>query len=133
MYERYRQENFRVGGVSDESNGMRLDRDNWNFTFTHGWTVSNSSLNQLSVQVGQRKFDEPNNSTNLAESFSIGNTLNIGSNFAGDQTDTGKIFEIRDTFYTRIGSGTWAQDLKFGGAVQYVKDTWNFPLYRRAG
>ena len=129
MYERYRQENFRVGGVADESNGMRLDRDNWNFTFTHGWTVSNSSLNQLSVQVGQRKYDEPNNSTNLAESFSIGNTLNIGSNYAGDQTDTGKIFEVRDTFYTRIGSGTWAQDLKFGGAVQYVKDTWNFPLY----
>ena len=129
MYERYRQENFRVGGVADESNGMRLDRDNWNFTFTHGWTVSNSSLNQLSVQVGQRKFDEPNNSSALAESFSVGNTLAIGSNFAGDQTDTGKIFEIRDTFYTRMGSGKWAQDLKFGGAVQYVKDTWNFPLY----
>jgi len=129
MYERYRQENFRVGGVSDESNGMQLNRDNWNFTFTHAWTVSNSSLNQLSVQVGQRKFVEPNNSTSLAESFSIGNTLAIGSNFAGDQTDTGKIFEVRDTFYTRLGSGTWAQDLKFGGALQYVKDTWNFPLY----
>jgi len=129
MYERYRQENFRVGAVADESNGMRLDRDNYNFTATHAWTVSNSSLNQLSVQVGQRKFNEPNNSTALAESFSIGNTYNIGSNYAGDQTDTGKIFEVRDTFFTRIGSGTWAQDLKFGGAIQHVKDTWNFPLY----
>jgi len=129
MYERYRQENFRVGGVADESNGMRLDRDNWNVTATHAWTVTNSSLNQLSVQFGQRKFDEPNNSTLLAESFSVGNTLATGANIVGDQTDTGKIFEVRDTFYTRIGTGTWAQDLKFGGALQYVKDTWNFPLY----
>lgn len=129
MYERYRQENFRVGAVADESNGMRLDRDNYNFTVTHAWTLSHSSLNQLSVQVGQRKFDEPNNSTALAESFSIGNTYNIGSNYAGDQTDTGRILEVRDTFFTRIGSGTWAQDVKFGGAIQHVKDTWDFPLY----
>ncbi len=129
MYERYRQENFRVGGVADESNGMRLDRDNYNVTLSHAWTVTNASVNQLSVQVGQRKFVEPNNSTALAESFSVGNTYAIGSNYAGDQNDTGKIFEVRDTFFTRIGSGTWAQDLKFGGAVQHVKDTWNFPLY----
>jgi hypothetical protein len=129
MYERYRQENFRVGGVADESNGMRLDRDNWNVTATHAWTVTNSSLNQFSVQFGQRKFDEPNNSTALAESFSAGNTLATGANILGDQTDTAKIFEVRDTFYTRIGTGTWAQDLKFGGAWQRVTDTWNFPLY----
>jgi hypothetical protein len=129
VYERYRQENFRVGGVADESNGMRFDRDNWNFTFTHAWTVTSSSLNQLSVQVGQRKFVEPNNSTALAESFSIGNTLATGANIVGDQVDEGKIFEVRDTFFTRIGSGSWAQDLKFGGAWQRVKDTWNFPLY----
>ena len=129
VYERYRQENFRVGGVADETNGMRFDRDNWNFTFTHAWTVTNSSLNQLSVQVGQRKFVEPNNSTALAESFSIGNTLATGANIVGNQVDEGKVFEVRDTFFTRIGSGKWAQDLKFGGAWQRVKDTWDFPLY----
>jgi hypothetical protein len=129
VYERYRQENFRVGGVADETNGMRFDRDNWNFTFTHAWTVTNSSLNQLSVQVGQRKFVEPNNSTALAESFSIGNTLATGANIVGDQVDEGKVFEVRDTFFTRIGSGKWAQDLKFGGAWQRVTDTWDFPLY----
>jgi len=129
VYERYRQENFRVGGVADETNGMRFDRDNWNFTFTHAWTVTNSSLNQLSVQVGQRKFVEPNNSTALAESFSIGNTLATGANIVGNQVDEGKVFEVRDTFYMRVGSGTWAQDLKFGGAWQRVTDTWDFPLY----
>lgn len=129
MFERYRQENFRVAGVADESNGMRLDRDNWNLTLTHAWTLSNASLNQLSIQAGQRKYTEPNNSSALAESFSLGNTYSIGSNIVGDQADTGRIFEVRDTFFTRIGTGRFAQDLKFGGGWQRVKDTWNFPLY----
>ncbi len=129
VYERYRQENFRVGGVVDETAGMRLDRDNYNFSGTHAWTIGNGSLNQLAVQYGRRKFDEPNNSTAIGEYFSSGTTLQIGANIVGDQLDTGDVFEVRDTFYTRIGSGKWAQDLKFGGAWQYVKDDWNFPVY----
>lgn len=129
MYERSRQDNFRVGGLSDVSNGMALNRDNWNLTFSHAWTLSHSMLNQIAVQVGQRKFVEPNNSTSMAESFSFGNTYSIGANFAGDQNDTARIFEVRDTFYARIGSGRFAQDVKIGGGIQHVKDTWNFPLY----
>jgi hypothetical protein len=131
MYERYRQENFRVGGVGDESSGMRLDRDNWNATFTHAWTLSNTTLNQMSLQVGQRKFEEPNNSQALSEYFTLGTTLLTGANIVGDQTDDGKVIEFRDTFFKRVGSGTWAQDLKIGGAWQYVDDTWNFPVYPR--
>ena len=61
--------------------------------------------------------------------FSSGNTLQIGANIVGDQNDTGDVFEIRDTFYMRVGSGTWAQDLKFGGAWQMVSDDWAFPVY----
>ncbi|MBI2223349.1 MAG: carboxypeptidase regulatory-like domain-containing protein [Acidobacteria bacterium] len=129
VYERYRQENFRVGGFGDESSGMRLDRDNWNITLTHAWTLSNTTLNQLSVQVGQRKFEEPNNSSDLTEFFTLGQTLITGANLVGDQRDDGKIVELRDTFFTRIGSGAWAQDIKVGGAWQYVNDTWNFPVY----
>jgi hypothetical protein len=129
VYERYRQENFRVGSVVAEDAGMRLDRDNFNFSGTHAWTIGGGTLNQLAVQVGRRKFDEPNNSTAMAEYFSSGTTLQIGANIVGDQYDTGDVFEVRDTFYTRLGSGKWAQDLKFGGAWQYVKDAWNFPVY----
>lgn len=129
VYERSRQENFRVGGVADESTGMGLDRDNWNMTATHSWTVSNTSLNQVSVQIGRRKFDEPNNSSALSEYFSSGNTLQSGAGITGDQTDTGDIVEIRDTFFTRLGTGTWAMDLKAGGAWQFVRDKWNFPVY----
>ncbi len=63
----------------------------------------------------------------MAEYFSSGTTLQTGANIVGDQNDTGDVFEIRDTFYMRVGSGTWAQDLKFGGAWQYVRDDWDFP------
>jgi hypothetical protein len=45
--------------------------------------------------------------------------------------DTGNIVELRDTFFTRIGAGKWAMDVKAGGAWQWVKDTWNFPVYPR--
>lgn len=131
VYERYRQKNFRVGGVGDESSGMRLDRDNFNFTGTHSWTISNRSLNQISVQVGRRKFDEPANSQALSEYFSSGNILQTGANITADQNDTGDIVELRDTFFTRFGTGKWAADVKVGGAWQHVKDNWDFPVYPR--
>ena len=65
----------------------------------------------------------------MAEYFSSGTTLQTGANIVGDQIDTGKIFEVRDTFFLRLGSGKWAHDLKFGGAWQHVKDDWDFPVY----
>jgi hypothetical protein len=108
---------------------MRLDRDNWNLTFNHAWTVSDRALNQMWVQVGHRKFDEPNNSQDMMVSYSVGNTLSTGSNYAGDQTDVGDVFEVRDSFFLRLGTGRWAHDMKFGGSWQHVKDDWLFPLY----
>jgi hypothetical protein len=127
VYERYRQENFRVGGVVDESGGMQLNRDNFNVVGTHAWTISHRSLNQLSVQAGRRQFEEPNNSTALAEFFSSGNTLQTGANAVGDQFDTGDVTEVRDTFFMHLNR----MELKTGGAWQHVKDDWNFPVYPR--
>ncbi len=129
VYEHYRQQNFRTGGLADLSAGMNLNRDNWNGSVTHSSTLGSGMLNQLAVQIGRRQFEEPNNSTLLGEYFSSGNTLQTGANIVGDQNDTGDIFEVRDTFFTRMGSGRWAQQLKFGGAYQHVKDFWNFPVY----
>jgi hypothetical protein len=63
--------------------------------------------------------------------FSSGNTLQTGANIVGDQNDTGDIVEVRDTFFKHVGNGRWSQDLKFGGAIQHVKDFWNFPVYPR--
>jgi Carboxypeptidase regulatory-like domain len=132
VYEHYRQQNFRAGGLADLSAGMNLDRDNWNLTATHAWTLHGGTLNQLAVQAGRRKFEEPNNSQAMAEWFSSGNTLQTGANIVGDQNDTGDVVELRDTFFTHIGSGRWAPEVKFGGAIQHVKDYWNFPVYPRA-
>jgi hypothetical protein len=129
VFEHYRQTNFRVGGVADESSGIKMIRDNYNVMATHSWTISNITLNQLAFQVGRRKFTEPNQSTALSEYFSSGNTLVTGANITGDQYDTGDIVELRDTFFTRLGSGRWAADVKVGGAWQRVKDDWYFPVY----
>jgi len=129
VYERYRQKNFRVGGLADEGAGMQLNRDNWNLSGTHTWTLSSTALNQLSLQLGGRKFEEPNNSQALTEWFTLGQTLQTGANIVGDQLDNGDVFEIRDTFYKRFDSGSWTHDLKLGFAWQRVKDNWNFPVY----
>lgn len=129
VFEHARQENFRTGGLGDLSSGMNLNRNNFNLTSTHSTTVGGGGLNQLSVQYGRRQFTEPNNSQSVAEYFSSGNTLQTGANPVGDQNDTNNTVEIRDTFFKRIGRGRWAQDVKFGGAFQYVKDFWNFPVY----
>jgi hypothetical protein len=131
VYEHARQENFRAGGVGDLSAGMNLNRNNFNATATHSATVGGGGLNQLSVQYGRRQFTEPDNSKDIAEYFSSGNTLQTGANIVGDQNDTNNTFELRDTFFKRIGSGRWTQDVKVGGAVQYVRDYWNFPVYPR--
>jgi Carboxypeptidase regulatory-like domain len=131
VYEHARQENFRTGGLGDLSSGMNLNRNNFNATVTHSATFAGGALNQLSVQAGRRQFTEPNNSQSLGEYFSSGNTLQTGANPVGDQNDTGNTVEVRETFYKRIGSGRWAQDVKAGGALQWVQDYWNFPVYPR--
>jgi carboxypeptidase family protein len=131
VYEHARQENFRTGGLGDLSSGMNLNRNNYNATATHSLTLAGGALNQLSVQVGRRQFTEPNNSQSVAEYFSSGNTLQTGANPVGDQNDTGNTAEVRETFYKRFGDGRWAQQVKMGGSLQWVKDFWNFPVYPR--
>ncbi|MBX7187640.1 MAG: TonB-dependent receptor [Vicinamibacteria bacterium] len=129
VYERYREENFRVGGVGDVTSGMELNRDNWNFTVGHSWTPGSKKVNQLSFQIGGRKYEEPPNSTALAEYFSSGNTLITGENIVGGLLGKSAQFELRDTFSWHIEQGTATHDIKIGGALQHVKDRFNFPVY----
>jgi hypothetical protein len=129
VYERYRQENYGAGGVVDESAGRSLNRNNWNLTGTHSWTPGDSTLNQLSVHTGRRRFEEPNNSQSVGEYFSSGNTLQTGANILGDRRSIGDIVELRETFARRLGSGRWAADLKIGAAVQHFTDFLDFPLF----
>ena len=125
LYDRYREENFRVGGVADLASGMQLNRDNWNVTAGHTWVIADDKLNSLNLQAGRKKFDEPNNSDALSEYFSFGTTLITGANIVGDQTMAGDYLELRDSFRLYAGK----HDLKFGGSVQWIEEDWYYPVF----
>ncbi len=129
VYERFRQDNFRVGGVNDVSSGQELNRDNWNLTLGHTWSPSSGALNQLSFQVGKRKYDEPTNSTAVGEFFSLGNTLVSGGNLVGNLLGESTQWELRDTYRFTLGSGRAAHDVKIGAALLHVKDRFDFPVW----
>jgi len=118
-YERYREENFRVGGVSDESWGSQLNRDNWNVSFEHTLLPSDKFLNELRGQFGSRRYREPTNSNAMEEWFSSGNTLKTGTNTTGDLLGDGSQWELRDTAHFYLDK----HDLKGGLSVQGVKET----------
>ena len=121
-YERYRQENFRVGGVQDASYGQELQRDNYNFTAGHTWVLGGATTNELRAQLGHRKYFEPTNSDAVADWYSNGITLKTGGNILGDLLGEGDQFEIRDTLYFHLAGGSGTHDLKVGAGWQHVKD-----------
>ena len=123
--ERYREDNFHVGGVSDQSWGNQLNRDNWNLTIEHTLAPSSNYLNELYLQVGGRKYDEPTNSIAPEEWFSVGNTLKTGTNTTGDILGEGTQWEIRDTAHLYGDKHEW----KMGISFQHVKDESDIPTF----
>jgi hypothetical protein len=121
-WETYKEKNFRVGGVSDQSYGQQLNRDNWNLTLEDLAVLGNNQLNELRAQGGHRKFEEPPNSTAVAEWFSSGNTLQTGGNILGDLLGDGKEYEVRDTFHWNQGTKGGSHDLKAGLSYLYHKE-----------
>jgi len=117
IYERYRQDNFRVGGVSAPSNGQELNRDNWNAVVGHT-KVFSDSLNEVKFQIGSRDYDEPTNSKDVEEWFSGGNTLKTGNNVVGDLLGEGDYWELKDTYHWSWG----AHELKAGASVFHVEE-----------
>ena len=116
-YERYRQDNFRVGGIQDVSYGQDLNRDNWSFSGEHVW-AGTRQINQLSFLAGQRRYDEPRNSTAVAEWFSNGNTLRAGGNILGDLLGDGSSYQVQNTFIAERG----AHQIKAGAEVHYARE-----------
>jgi hypothetical protein len=121
-YERYRMDNFRVGGIQDVSYGQELQRDNYNFTLAHSWTAGSATTNEARFQFGHRKYFEPMNSTAVGDWYSLGNTLRSGGNIVGDLLGEGDQFELRDTLYLHLSGKTGTHDLKIGAGWQHVKD-----------
>jgi len=131
VYEQFRQDNFRVGGVSDISNGLGFDRDNWNLVFGHTVVIGDGDkLNELRFQIGQREYNEPTNSDDPEEWFSGGNTLKIGSNVVGDLVGDGSYWELRETFHWHMGNGRSTHDLKMGGAIFHVEERSDIPTFQ---
>lgn len=134
VIERYREESFRVGGVADEANGQRLDRDNWNVSLEDSAVLSSSRLNELRAQGGHRKFFEPTNSQAVGEWFSSGNTLQTGANILGDLLGVGDEYELRDTYYWSHDSKGGTHDLKAGASYLHHQersriDTFQYGLF----
>lgn len=121
-YERYREDNFRVGGVQDVSYGQELQRDNYNFTAGHTWVAGPTTTNEARAQFGHRKYFEPTNSNAVADWFTNGVTLKTGGNILGDLLGEGDQFEIRDTLYVHLTGTSGTHDLKVGAGWQHVKD-----------
>ena len=130
VLERYRQDNFRVGGVADQTQGLFLNRDNFNFNIEHTMVGGSSKLNQFYVQVARRKYDEPGHvHSTLAEWYSSGNTLQTGGSIYDGLLGEGTYAEFRDTFTLHKDTSTGTHDLKFGGGWQIVKDRFLFNSY----
>jgi hypothetical protein len=138
VYEKYKEENFRVGGLADESYGQTLKRRNWSATLQHNVVLSSDMNNEARGQYGYHRYDEPTNSNAVAEWFSSGNTMMTGGNILGDLLGAGDTYELRDTFYRHFAAGRSSHDLKAGLSAQRVKersriDTYDTGLFLWAG
>ncbi len=130
VYEKYDEENFRVGGVADESYGQTLERKNWNLTGSHNWALSSNSSNEARIQYGTRRFYEPANTRTVAEWYSSGNTLQTGGNILGDLLGDGSTWEFRDTFHHHLAAGTGSHDLKGGVSFQHIDERFRLDTYQ---
>ncbi len=128
-YEKYEEENFRVGGISSVSYGQQLNRDNWNLILEDLGVLSSRGLNELRLQAGTRKYDEPTNTNTVAEWFSSGNTLQTGSNILGDLLGDGDMYELRDTFHWNL-EGRGSHDVKLGASFLYADDRSRIDTYQ---
>ena len=116
--------------VVDETAGMQLNRDNYNFTATH---CVDASATARSTSCRSRSAGASSTSRTTARRWPSTSRAAPRSRPAptssATRTTPATIFEVRDTFFMRVGSGKWAQDMKFGGAWQMVSDDWTFPVY----
>ncbi len=129
VYEKYNEDNFRVGGVADQSAGQTLERRNWNGTAEHNWSVSANSSNEARLQYGTRRFYEPTNSNGVAEWFSSGNTLQTGGNILGSLLGDGNTWELRDTWHQHLAFGRSSHDVKVGFSAQHVHERFRLDTY----
>ena len=134
VYERFRLENFRVGGVSRRFQRQQLKRDNWNVILGLTKVFGDGNKSQRDPLPGSASayFEEPARTpTSMSEYFTFGATLQTGSNIVGDQEGDGRLhLEVSDTYQLvprRRHKST--HDLKLGGSWMHVdqRTDWHYP------
>ncbi len=144
IWERYRQDDYDVGGVRDESNGWSFDRDAWTLLLGHNWVIGDNQLNEIGAQLGSREIAIPANSETLGEWYSLGASLQTGGTIFGpDGLLTGDFAEIRETFSWQPGGGrhrlktglswmrleqSYREDRFDFGLLVYLDDGGQFPI-----
>jgi len=118
VYEHYREENYQVGGVRDESRGWGVNRDHWNGLLGNTWVLGARHLNEVRFQVGGYDAEWPLNSTRIGENFSQGATLSTGRDWVGQNRGDSAVLELRDTFHVMAGL---QHQLKAGFSYQRIK------------
>ncbi len=131
VYEKYNEDNFRVGGVNDVLQGQTLERKNWNVTGDYNSVIGSTSSNEARLQFGSRRYYEPMNNRAMAEWFSSGTTLQTGSNILGDLLGSGTEWEVRDTYHHSFTIGHSSHELKAGFSVQHVNDRSRIDTYQQ--
>ena len=118
-WERYRRDNYEVGGIIDESAGWSWDRDAWTLVVGNTWVIGAEQLNELRVQIGERDAAFPVNTTEMGEWFSSASTLRTGSSTLENEGPLrGEFYGLRDTHHWHLGGGR--HHLKAGFEYQHL-------------
>ncbi len=128
-YERYRENNFRVGGVVDVSSGQELNRDNLNLALGFVQALGSTATNELRGQIGKRKYQEPPATSGPSQWFTGGVTLQRGGSIYGDLLGEGTQWELKDSISKQLVGSSGSHDLKLGVGVQRVVDTSRIDTY----
>ncbi|HQN97652.1 MAG TPA: TonB-dependent receptor, partial [Thermoanaerobaculales bacterium] len=114
--ERYRRDNYQVGGVASPESGWSFDGDTLALLLGHTWVVSPDRLNDLRVLGLRTAYVGRLNSTERTEWLSFGTTLRTGANITGSSSLDEDRFQLQDTFHWQLGRG---HDLRAGILYQH--------------
>ena len=126
VYERFRQENFRVGGAQDVSYGQDLNRDNWNVNAEHAWAGTGTQANQFHIQMAKRRYEEPRNSTASPSGSAAETRCGRAATSSEICSATGRFMKCATP--TRLLRNR--HDIRTGFSVQHVRERSRIDVYQ---
>ena len=115
-WERFRRDNYQVGGVASPESGWSFDYDILALLLGHSWVISPNRLNDLRILGLKAAAEGTLNSDARTEWFSFGATLRTGANITGSNSLDESRLQLQDTFHWQVGRG---HDLKIGVSYQH--------------